>query len=155
MKALFARIFPENANGDYNGSRIAYWFFACYSVVSMIRSLIHVFAPDGGANSIAGLDLTVGAENVIFAFGLWGVIQVLFALLQLLVTIRYKTLIPLFTLLLILEILGRMLVGAMHPPVLFHTPPGAFANYILLPVAALMLVLSLRQRKSLAPKESR
>jgi hypothetical protein len=44
--------------------------------------------------------------------------------------------------LLILETLLRMLVGRMKPVVLSHTPPGAYANYVALPLAALMIVLS-------------
>ena len=36
-----------------------------------------------------------------------------------------------------------MLVGHMKPVVFAHTPPGAIGNYVILPVATLMLVLSL------------
>jgi hypothetical protein len=36
----------------------------------------------------------------------------------------------------------RMLVGRMKPVTFSHTPPGAYANYVILPVAALMLILS-------------
>ena len=36
-----------------------------------------------------------------------------------------------------------MLVGHMKPVIFAHTPPGAIGNYIILPVATLMLVLSL------------
>ena len=46
-------------------------------------------------------------------------------------------------LLLILETLLRELVGQMKPVSFAHTPPGAVANTIILPLALVMLVLSL------------
>jgi hypothetical protein len=113
-------------------------------VISTMRSCIHLLAPDGGAESIAGLDLSVaGAAGIIFAFALWGSSQLLFALIQLLVVFRYRALVPLMYLMLILEVLLRELVGAMKPVTFAHTPPGAIGNQVVLPLAILMLVLSL------------
>jgi hypothetical protein len=45
--------------------------------------------------------------------------------------------------LLILESLLRVLVGRMRPVSLAHTPPGAGGNSLILPLALVMLVLSL------------
>lgn len=151
MNRIFSRILPKEANGSYTGSRIAYWVFALISVVSLGRSCIHLFAPDGGAGSIAGIDLSLGgAASIIFAFGLWGLSQVIYAFIQLLVAFRYKTLIPLMYLVLIFETLGRMFVGRTKPPILLHTPPGGFANYIVLPLAIVMLVLSLTESRKIS-----
>jgi hypothetical protein len=44
--------------------------------------------------------------------------------------------------LLIVEVLLRMLVGYMKPVTFAHTPPGAIGNYVILPLAVVMLVLS-------------
>ena len=145
MKTIFIRIFPKNASNSYTGSKIAFWAFVLISIVSLVRSCIHILSPDGGAGSIAGIDLSLGgAESIIFAFALWGLSQLIYALIQLLVAFRYKTLIPLMYLILIFETLGRIFVGMTKPPVLLHTPPGGLANYIMLPLAVLMLVLSLK-----------
>ena len=141
-------IFPGTADNRYRGSRTASWAFAVLAVVSTARSLIHVLAPDGGAGSIAGLDLSEGAANIVFAFGLWGISQLVYAGIQLLVAFRYRTLIPLFYLVLILETLGRMSIGFLKAPVLLHgTPPGGIANYVLLPCAVVLFALSRRERK--------
>jgi len=143
---IMQRILPKSADNTYSGAKTAYIFFVFISVISFVRSLIHVFLPDGGASVIAGLDLSLGSANVIFAFGLWGVSQVVYALIQLLVAFRYKSLIPLMFVILIIETLGRMMVGFIKPPILFHTPPGGFANWIILPLAIVMLLLSLKEK---------
>lgn len=123
---------------------VEWLIFALLTILSTVRSCTHVLAPDGGAGSIAGLDLSVtGADGIIFAFGLWGSSQLLFALIQLLVVFRYRSLVPFMFLMLIIEILLRELVGKMKPVTFAHTPPGAIGNQIILPLAALMLVLSL------------
>jgi hypothetical protein len=89
------------------------------------------------------MDLSVaGADGIIFAFGLWGSSQLLFALIQLLVVFRYRSLVSLMYLMLILEVLLRQLVGYMKPVIFAHTPPGAIGNQIILPLAVFMLVLS-------------
>ena len=58
------------------------------------------------------------------------------------VAFRYWSLVPFMYALLFFEALLRMLVGRMKPVTFRHTPPGAYANYVALPVAALMLILS-------------
>ncbi len=148
MKKIINSVFPKTVDSDYKGSKITLYVFTILAVVSMIRSIIHFLAPDGGAGSIAGLDLSKGAENIIFSFGLWGLSQFLFALIQLLVAFRYKTLIPLMYLMLIIEIVGRISIGIIKSPILLNgTPPGGVANYILLPVISVMFVLSLKAKR--------
>ena len=143
---ILQRLLPKSADATYSGSRTAYIFFVIIALISFARSLIHIFLSDGGANIIAGLDLSLGSENIIFAFGLWGVSQLVYALIQLLVAFRYKSLIPLMYIILIIETLGRMMVGNMKPPILFHTPPGGYANWIILPLSIVMLIYSLKQK---------
>lgn len=145
---MLERILPRTVDNRYEGSAIARWTFSLFAVVSVARSCIHLAAPDGGAGTIAGLDLALGgAANIVFAFGLWGLSQLIYGLIQLLVALRYRTLIPLMYVFLIFETLGRMAVGWTKPPVVLHTPPGGTANWILLPLAIVLLVLSLRKPK--------
>ena len=152
MKRILATLLPAQADNTIQGSRWPAYVFALIASVSTIRSCIHLLAPDGGASSIAGLDLAVaGADGIIFAFALWGSSQLIYALIQLLVAFRYRSLIPFMYLLLVLETLLRMWVGQMKPVAFAHTPPGAVANYIILPLALVMLLWSLW---SAAPSES-
>jgi hypothetical protein len=142
------RIFPKTVDNNYKGYNIALWVFMLLAIVSTVRSMIHFLAPDGGAGSIAGLDLSRGAENIIFTFSLWGLSQLIYAFIQLLIAFRYRILIPLFYLILFFETLGRMAVGQMKPPVLLHgIPPGGIANYIILPLSIIMFIISMKKRK--------
>lgn len=140
---------PSPADNRFRGSKLPTFVFTAIAAVSTVRSCIHLFAPDGGAGSIAGMDLSVaGAEGIIFAFALWGGSQLIYALIQLLVAFRYRSLVPLMYLLLILELFSRLLVGWMKPVSFSHTPPGAIANYALLVVALVMLtVISASDRR--------
>jgi hypothetical protein len=144
MKNALEFLLPGRIDNTLRGMKLPYYIFALYAVISAVRSFIHLLAPDGGAGSIAGMDLSVaGADGIIFAFGLWGSSQLIFALIQLLVVFRYRSLVPFMYLMLILEVLLRELVGRIKPVTFAHTPPGAIGNQIVLPLSLLMLGLSL------------
>ncbi|MEZ4637022.1 MAG: hypothetical protein R2856_19065 [Caldilineaceae bacterium] len=69
-------LFPQTANNDYRGAPLAKWIFVFLTAVTLVRSLIHIFAADGGAQSIATIPLSdftaSGAAAVIGMFALWG-----------------------------------------------------------------------------------
>ncbi len=149
MKQILATLLPLPADNTIRGMKLPVYLFTLIALVSTVRSCIHLLAPDGGAGSIAGMDLAVaGAEGIVFAFALWGSAQLIYALIQLLVAFRYRALIPLMYVLLIFETLLRELVGRMRPVAFAHTPPGAIANFVILPLALVMLVLSLWDTKT-------
>jgi len=101
-------------------------------------------AADGGAGSIAGMDLTVsGAGEVVFAFALWGSEQLIYVILQWIVIGRYRSLVPLMWIVQFLETLGRVMVGQIKPVTFAHTPPGAIQNDLYLALAIVMVFVSL------------
>ena len=144
MKRILEILLPAEIDNTLRGSKIPFYVFALYAIVSLVRSCIHLLAPDGGAGGIAGMDLSVaGADGIVFAFALWGSSQLILAIIQLLVVFRYRSFVPFMYLMLMLEVLLRELVGKMKPVTFAHTPPGAIGNQLILPLAALMLGLSL------------
>jgi hypothetical protein len=156
MKKFLAILLPTRVDNTVYGMKLPVYVFAVIAIASTIRSLIHLLSPDGGAASIAGMDLSVaGANGIIFAFALWGSSQLIYAIVQLLVAFRYRSLVPLMYVLLIIEVLLRMLVGYMKPVTFAHTPPGAIGNYVILPLAVVMLVLSFWGGKSPKLKSSK
>lgn len=151
MKNMIAKIFPKNINNDYKGYRIAVYVFMVYSMISIARSCVHFFAPDGGAGSIAHIDLSQGGKNIIFVFALWGSSQLILAFVQLLVCVRYQSLLPFMYILLFLEYCFRALLGIMKPLVFeagAGTPPGGYLDKIMIPLALIMLILSLMTKKA-------
>ena len=143
MKNLLETLLPAKADNTIYGSKIPFYFFVLLTLIGTVRSCIHIFSPDGGAGSIAGMDLSAGANVIIFAFALWGAEQLIYALIQWVVILRYRSLVPLMWGIQFLETLGRMLVGRIKPVTFAHTPPGAIENYIYLGLAVAMLALTL------------
>jgi len=92
-------LFPQPITNSYRGAALAKWVFVLLTVVTLARSLLHIFLPDGGAESIATIPLESftedGAAAVIQIFAQWGLSQLLLGLLYLLVLWRYQSLIPL------------------------------------------------------------
>lgn len=139
---ILERILPTQADNKVSGLKLPVYVFTLLSVVSTVRSCIHLLSPDGGAGTIAGMDLTVaGAPEIVFSFALWGSAQLIYALIQLVVAFRYRSLVTFMYLLLIGEALLRMLVGRIKPVHFLHRPPGGIANYVMIPLAVVMLVL--------------
>ncbi len=149
MKRILSTLFPKNVSNNVSGWKFPVYVFMAWSLVSTVRSCIHLFSADGGAGSIAGMDLSVaGADGIVFAFALWGSAQLVYAIIQLLVAFRYRSLIPFMYLLLIVETLLRMLVGRMKPVRFAHTPPGATGNFFILPLALILLIMLLWSSRS-------
>jgi hypothetical protein len=145
---MLERLFPQNKTNAYRGNPIAKWVFILLTIVTIARSLVHMFSSDGGAQSIATIPLdsfTVnGADVVILIFALWGLSQLLIGIIYGFVLWRYQALIPLMYLLMIFEYGMRIVLGAIKPIETTGTAPGAIGDYIIVPLAIIMLVLSLR-----------
>ncbi len=145
MKMKF--LFPANIDNEYRGQKIALWFFWLLTAVLIWRSQHHMFAPDGGAQSIATIPLDqwpAGAsQTIVGLFALWGLSQLIIALLQLLVAIKYKSLVPFMYLVLIVEQAGRLFFFGWKPVVTAGTAPGGAAAVPLMILVLVMFVLSL------------
>jgi hypothetical protein len=140
------RVFPKLVDNNFRGYKIAEVVFILITAITIIRSCIHMLAPDGGAGTIAGINTSVaGGPDIISIFALWGLSQLLMGFVYLTVFWRYKSLIPLMYILIILEYTGRIVIGHYKPLVVAHTPPGAIGDYIIVPIAIIMLILSLKK----------
>lgn len=146
------KVLPKTITNDYTGKRIAERLFLVITLVTLIRSLIHIFAPDGGAQTIATIPLDTytqaGAATVIMIFSLWGLSQLLMGVVYLMVYLRYKSLIPAMYVLLIAEYIMRIFIGWMKPIETLGTAPGGIGNWILVPLCSVMLALSLSKNKN-------
>jgi hypothetical protein len=134
---------------DYTGPTIPFYFLVVIAAASTVRSLIHIFAPDGGAHSIAGIDIDVeGGRNLVAMFAQWGGSQLLMALLYWVVIVRYRWLTPLMLAVVMLEQFMRLGCGTLKPLEVTAAPPGGIITKFLLPICVVMFLWSLRAARS-------
>ncbi len=148
---MLERLLPKSIDNQYHGMPIAKWLFMAMTVLTVGRSLAHIFLPDGGAQSIATIALDAfppdAAAIIVGMFAYWGLSQLLFGLIFVLVLWRYQSLIPLMSLFIFIEWAGRLLLGFYKPIETVGTAPGAVGNHVIPVLALLMLALALREQK--------
>ena len=149
---MLEKLFPQPADDNYHGHKLGKWLLIFYTVKSFVAGSIHMFAADGGAQSIASITLDQfsqgAADSIVTIFGLWGLEQVVIGVVAAMMLWRYKSLIPFMALVYAIEYIGRFASHWYTPGVTtVHTPPGAVADTVLVPLALVMLVLSLWERK--------
>jgi len=149
------RFLPPSTNSEYSGASISAWFLTFVAFLTLGPGLIHSFLPDGGAQSIADLDLRDRRDVVIGVFRWEGATQLAFGLGMLVVSIRYRTLTPLFLALSLLQAALIALQGwVLSPPANGHHPPAHFGAIALAALSALFLALSLRNPRASSAEPS-
>ena len=143
MKFDIKRLLPNNPT-KFEGFRAVRIVTAIYLLVMVVRSCIHLFAADGGAQSIAGIDTSVeGGNNIIAIFHQWGAIQLILAMLLIVLFFRYPGFTPLILLTLVLDPVMRFIAGQMMSVTSTETPPGEALNAASFYLLALLFIASL------------
>ena len=146
MKFDFKTLLPNNPT-SFEGFRAIRIVTAIYLLVMVVRSCIHLFAADGGAQSIAGIDTSVeGGNNIIAIFHQWGAIQLILAVLLFVLFFRYPGLTPLILLTLALDPVMRFIAGQMMSVTSTGTPPGEALNGASFYLLALLFIASLAKK---------
>jgi hypothetical protein len=139
-------VLPASTNHQYVGSRYSAWFLTLCGIAATVSGGIHSFLPDGGAGTIAGLDLSQGAERVFALFAWAGATQMAHGIVMIAVGLRYRQLVPL---LLLAGLLERILISwsgwVKHIPVNGHHPPEHYVSVVMIPLCLFFLWLSLRR----------
>ena len=147
MKIDIKKVLPKDPS-SFNGFTSIRILTALYLLVAVVRSCIHLFAEDGGAKSIAGVDTSVaGGENIIAIFHQWGAIQLILALLLSLLFFRYPGLTPLILITLAVDPILRWIAGRMLPLTTVGTPPGESLNWVAFYSLVVLFVLSLGEKR--------
>jgi hypothetical protein len=148
MKFDIKKVFPKNPS-RYEGFRIIRLIAVLYMFVMVVRSCIHLFAPDGGAQSIAGIDTSVeGGDNIIAIFHQWGAIQLILAILLFVLFFRYPGLTPLILLTLTLDPVLRFVAGQQLSLTTTGTPPGEALNGVAFYLLLVLFLGSLWKKKT-------
>ena len=147
MKIDMKKILPKDPS-SFTGFTSIRILTALYLLVAVVRSCIHLFAEDGGAKSIAGVDTSVaGGENIIAIFHQWGAIQLILALLLSLLFFRYPGFTPLILITLAVDPILRWIAGRMLPLTTVGTPPGESLNWSAFVSLVVLFVLSLGEKR--------
>ena len=142
------QILPVNPR-EYLGFPAVRLITLAFLLIVVVRSVIHLFTPDGGAESIAGIDTSVsGGNNIIALFHQWGAIQLLLVGLLLTLFFAYKGFTPLVIFFLALDAPMRALAGMMGKIESAHTPPGEALNWPAFFFLATLFIVSLLQKNS-------
>lgn len=149
---MFEKLFPKVIDNQYRGLSVAKWMFVAMTILTVGRSLTHIFLPDGGTQSIATIPLNVFSSEasavIVGMFAQWGLTQLMFGLLYVIVLWRYQSLIPLMWLFIFFEWTGRLLLGYYKPIETIGQAPGGIGNMVFPVVSLTMLVLSLMNKKN-------
>ncbi|MDA8277183.1 MAG: hypothetical protein M0Z45_03150 [Actinomycetota bacterium] len=148
MKLSLKRILPKDTS-TYLGPKLVRILTGLYMVIIVVRSCIHLFTADGGSHSIAGVNVSVaGGDNIIAMFHQWGAIQLILVGLLYVLFFRYPGLTSLILFALAMDPIMRWVAAQMKPLVTVGTPPGAALNWPSFFFLILLLIASLKVKKT-------
>lgn len=140
----FTKVFPEVPT-NFEGSQIIRIVLALLLLVMVVRSCIHLFAADGGAQRIGGIDTSVeGGNNIIAIFHQWGAIQLILSALLVVLFFRYPGFTPLIVLTVALDPVMRFVAGRKMNVTSTRKPPGAVLNAPAFVVLVLLFIASIQ-----------
>lgn len=152
MKLHIKKVLPKDPF-SYHGHKPIRIITAVYLLIVVIRSCVHLFASDGGANSIAGIDVSVeGGDNIIAIFHQWGAIQLILAGLLVVLFFRYPGFTPLVVLTLAIDPIMRAIAGQMMPVTSQSTPPGEALNWPAFFAIVILFAASIAESSSIKEK---
>lgn len=139
------KLLPASTNAAYRGSPLAWLFLLALGLVNFGRGGIHLFADDGGAGRIAGIDLARNGEVIVMLFAVMGLDQIAWGVVDVFVALRQRSFVPIvLAVSFAKQVLGALVLWVYKPlPV---PAPGKYGAVLTLPLFALALFLSLRER---------
>lgn len=142
---MLSRIFPKQIDNDYRGYQLAVWLLV---LLLLLKSFALVSA--SGLNPFwAGRDFLQGVEKVpldkfaanaadtaTLLFAWWGFTALILTLLGLIAVLRYRAMIPLIYLLMVLNHIGQQMLTNTSP---VTGMLGAHASRPLIAIAVLLI----------------
>ena len=145
---MLDRVFPSPADFTYRGSKIALWLLGLILLVKIAIALGAIFNGHYAATIADGIPVDSyspeAAKAFLSLFASLGLAQLMLGVVGAIVLLRYRALVPLFLLLLIVEYFARKGVAAFMPIVRSAQASGSAINWVIFGVMVLAFVLSLR-----------
>lgn len=144
------RILPAQFGNRFRGHVSALWIFALITTMTLAQSAVHLFTSDGGAQSIAHIPLDTysggAAQNLVALYARLGLVQCLMGVLCLVALRRYRAMIPLLYVVLVLGYVAQWGVAHLKPMVTVGVSGASAPAVVLTTLGIVGLVLSLRGR---------
>lgn len=150
MHWIDATLLRAMGSESYRGGAFGWIFLVLHGLMNLGRGSIHLFKGDGGAASIAGIDLTQNGEVILSLFAVFGFGQLLMGAIDLAVGLRFRALTPLLVGYYLIEQVATAWILWVWRPLPLQAP-GKFGAVLLVPLVALALYSATRQRESGAP----
>lgn len=136
---MLARLFPKQIDNDYRGRMLAIWLLVPLALVKLLQG-----ASVAGLNPLStsrriletadrvpvGTFPAEAASHLVFLFAAWGLGIFVLGLLAAVVLLRYRAMIPLMYVLLLIEQLGRKVLSTVHLGSPFVSLEASAANLI-------------------------
>lgn len=157
---MLSHIFPKQFDNDYHGFKTAIWLLGLIVFVKLMMGF-----NSAGLNpwvstqfvikNADGIPLdTYGAEAasvIVFMFKAWGLGLFILSLLAVMAMLKYRSMIPLMYLVLLIEQVGRKIMITIEPIIKStapDTPTASFPiNLIITVILCLGFILSLLEKK--------
>lgn len=144
---MLHRLFPDRIDNTFRGNVVALWLFVPIVLMKVALSLAHIFRADGGAQSVSTIPLDTypsgAAQNIVAVFARMGLEQLLVGALLVIVLIRYRAMIPLIYLLLVLQYVAHEGIIRMKPLVLAGTSGARTVALVMAGLIVAGLILSI------------
>lgn len=154
---MLGLLFPRSIDNRFRGQRLGYWLMIPVLVLKFGIAIASILTP-GNANRADAIDLSTYSQAALrdatTSTALLGLLHLSIGLICLLAMIRYRAMVPLLYLWLVIEFLGRRVILAVYP--IERTPgtsSGSMVNLALFAMLALGLALSVWPRR-VAPEAS-
>lgn len=157
---MLARLFPRQIDNEFTGRVLAIWLLVPLALMKLLQgaNVAGLFGPGRSRHILETADkVPVGtfpdeaASHLVFLFAAWGLGVFLLGLLGILVLVRYRAMIPLTYLLLLIEQVGRKMQSMVHLDRPFLSLAASAANLInwgFLLTLVVGLLLSLYPRRA-------
>jgi hypothetical protein len=159
MALLTARLFPRQLDNGYRGHILALWLLVPLVLMKFLQgaNVAGFFGTGNSRRILEGVDrVPLGAfpaeaaSHLVFLFAAWGVGVFILGLLGIVALLRYRAMIPLVYLLLLIEQVGRKALAMIHldrPFVSLTASPANLINWGLLLALVIGFPLSLLDRR--------
>lgn len=144
---MFNQLLPRQADNGFQGCKPALWIFVLILLILTAMSVNSIFNGHSVAINADGLPLDTytpeGAQAVVSFYAIWGGTQLIIVMLGIITMIRYRALVPLMFLMLLLE---QLILRVIHYYLPVAKPEGTPASWFIVLLLSLMtlgLLLSL------------